>query len=1028
MDQGGTQFRWQQLGELFDRACNLDATARQALIAREQLAPATEAQLRRMLDAHDRSSILDAPPVPGALQSALEVRSLKAGDVLLDRFEILRFINEGGMGEVYEALDRELRERIALKTLRLETADHPRNAERFRREVHLARRITHPNICRLFDLARRPATGSQPELLFLTMELLPGETLAERLRHRTYTPAEALPLIRQVAAGLTGAHAAGIVHRDLKPSNIMLCPDRVVVTDFGLARSLAPSDHSLSVSKSGHAVGTPAYLAPEQVEGGPVTPATDVYSFAIVIYEMITGKQPFTGETAMEVAFKRTREAPPPPRDVNPSISWGWNDVLLKALSRDPADRYRTVPAFLHALEHPPRFRVPQWWRTATQARRRRALGLAATGLLLLSGGWYAAPRLLAHRPTPEARQAYQAGLASLREGGYWRASRHLERAIAADPEYAPAQARLGDALQELDLADRARAAILRASALQQRQWMTSRLQLEIDAVRFALLRDAPRAASAFAELVTGAEDASAAWVDLGRAQEMGERAAEAEASYRQALSADPRSAAAHLRLGGLEARKQNWTAAQTHLDAARRLFEAAGEAEGVIETRQRQAELLSRQGRHLPARSELDSALAAARRLPDGAAGPAQETGLLFRISANSRARGLVEDAVRDADAGLAIARRARLESLATRGLIDLGGALLTQRKYDDALPSLERALEIATREGFPRLEAEARAALASTNVMRRDYPTAIQQAQLALQFFRDHGYRAAAQSTAVTLARAYRRQGNLLDARRVLTEQLELARRLGLDEQSAFCHQELANLAVSEGNFPEVVKQRELAIPLFRAAGRLSHAVASTIEKAAFLAEIGQLSNAEKALLEAAGLGFRWQPEHELSAAQVRATIALARQDWAGAEAIAQSQAATVADASFGLEQYRIRALLELGRWREYGTALQAYCTPARDYACAMFDSLRFRRVGKFGEAEKSAMKAVALVSNGDPYLRLMSRINLALCQKDDADSLTREILARELEELRRLWGSQHVRAMLDLPIHREAGNVLR
>lgn len=151
--------------------------------------------------------------------------------------------------------------------------------------------------------------------------------------------------------------------------------------------------------------------------------------------------------------------------------------------------------------------------------------------------------------------------------------------------------------------------------------------------------------------------------------------------------------------IGGRSIRKQSWDTAKQHLDSAGGLFQAAGEVEGVIEARQRLAELLTRQGHRVPAREELDEALAAAPKLPAEAAGPAQQASLLFRISVNSRARGLVDEAVREADAGLAIARQVRLETLATRGLIDLGGTLLTQRKYDDAEQSLNRALEIAVK-----------------------------------------------------------------------------------------------------------------------------------------------------------------------------------------------------------------------------------------------------------------------------------------------------------------------------------------
>src|SRR6185295_15450304 len=209
-----------------------------------------------------------------------------AGDRVAGRYRILRFVARGGMGEVYEAEDVELRGRVALKTIRPEIALDRQAIDRFKREIHLARQVTHPNVCRIFDLGyhRAPAAGGGPEveITFLTMEFLPGETLDKRLRGGRMTPAQALPLVRQMATALGAAHAMGIVHRDFKSGNVALVPGRegegvrVVVTDFGLARGSAAGDTFASATATGHVVGTPAYMAPEQVEGKPVTAAADV--------------------------------------------------------------------------------------------------------------------------------------------------------------------------------------------------------------------------------------------------------------------------------------------------------------------------------------------------------------------------------------------------------------------------------------------------------------------------------------------------------------------------------------------------------------------------------------------------------------------------------------------------------------------------------------------------------------------------------------------------------------------------------
>jgi len=194
---------------------------------------------------------MDSPPAPGSghtpesnpTRSAPIVATFRAGDLLCDRFRVVRFIARGGMGELYEAEDLTLGERVALKTIRPEIAVHERANQRFRREVQLARKVTHPNICRIFDLfEHRPPEGTAGAVSFVTMELLQGETLSQHLReHGPLSVEDARPIVQQMAAALSAAHAADVIHRDFKTNNVMLLDagpsraPRVVVTDFGLA-------------------------------------------------------------------------------------------------------------------------------------------------------------------------------------------------------------------------------------------------------------------------------------------------------------------------------------------------------------------------------------------------------------------------------------------------------------------------------------------------------------------------------------------------------------------------------------------------------------------------------------------------------------------------------------------------------------------------------------------------------------------------------------------------------------------------
>jgi serine/threonine protein kinase/TolA-binding protein len=276
------------------------------------------------------------------------------------------------MGEVYEAEDLVLPERVALKTIHAPDATQDASLERFRREIHLARQITHPNICRVHDVFTYH-TPAGPTL-FLSMELLPGETLAERLRRASpLTLIEIGEIARQVALALAAMHRAKVVHRDLKSSNVMLVPDerepsgiRAVVMDFGLARhsvalesaALTGNAHLLSLGTSayltaatGTFMGTPAYLAPEQIEGGPIGSWTDIYAFGVVLFEAVCGRLPFEGATPVDLAFQRLTQPPPEPRALVPTLPHGWGRIILRCLERSPEERFSSADEVLDELE-----------------------------------------------------------------------------------------------------------------------------------------------------------------------------------------------------------------------------------------------------------------------------------------------------------------------------------------------------------------------------------------------------------------------------------------------------------------------------------------------------------------------------------------------------------------------------------------------------------------------------------------------------------------------------------------------------
>jgi serine/threonine protein kinase len=305
------------------------------------------------------TSAITQPPIPGG-------PTLEVGERLSNRFTILRFIARGGMGAVYEAEDTVLRTRVAVKTILPEFAADPTAMERFRREVLLARRVTHLNICRMFELYE--AVDARGERLnFLTMELLLGETLAQRLtRTGPMASYELFVLLRQMAEGLEAMHVQDVIHRDFKPANVFLMqrtPDspghqanasmRAVITDFGIARALHSNgrhDQDASVTSRVGFIGTPAYMAPEQLTGGTLSPATDIYALGVLLYEALTGTVPFSGETALEAAMKRLHQAPPVPSALVKNLDPRWDATILRCLEREPQKRFRSVLDVVRAV------------------------------------------------------------------------------------------------------------------------------------------------------------------------------------------------------------------------------------------------------------------------------------------------------------------------------------------------------------------------------------------------------------------------------------------------------------------------------------------------------------------------------------------------------------------------------------------------------------------------------------------------------------------------------------------------------
>ena len=500
--------RWERVTELFSQALELPRSERSSFV---QTMCGSDADLRAqvvdMLQKHERAgSFLETEAIK--LPPLERRRAFNPGDVVSERYRVVRLLGQGGMGDVYEVEDLELGGSLALKTVRPDIAASEGSLARFRQEIHLSRKINHPNVCRVYDIARH-VTGDQ-SVVYFTMELLTGQTLAERIRASgPMTPKQALPLICQMAHALSAAHQANIIHRDFKPSNVILLQDdperEAVVTDFGLAR-LSTQARDGSITETGLVVGTPAYMAPEQLIGEPLSPETDIYALGLVIYEMLTGRLPFQDDSVSNSELRRLRDEPEPPSLYAPGLDPRWEAAVLQCLEREPARRFHSALLLAGVLTATRERSTAALTEAVTPAPRKRgkfALGLVSLCSLaaVITGAiWWS------NRPPatpPEAKHWLDIGTNAIRDGVYWKATKALQRAIAIDPAMPLAHARLAEAWTELQDPNKAKEEFLKAGASDlDGTHLRGIDKLQFEAIYLTLTRDFPGAVRKYEQLL----------------------------------------------------------------------------------------------------------------------------------------------------------------------------------------------------------------------------------------------------------------------------------------------------------------------------------------------------------------------------------------------------------------------------------------------------------------------------------------------------------------------------------------------
>jgi eukaryotic-like serine/threonine-protein kinase len=281
--------------------------------------------------------------VSQAGNSQMPTTFLNVASALEDRYQVMKELGRGGMGIVFQAFDKQLSEPVAIKILSPFLSNDPEALERLKREVSSARRVSHTNVIRIHDI------GEAKGLHYVSMEYFPGENLKDFIRKNPHLSLmQAYQIAMQICDGVEAAHRQGVVHRDLKPQNVIIdSRNQIKIIDFGLAHSA----HLKGLTATGLIMGTPEYMSPEQVAGNRVDDRTDIYSLGIMLYELFTGRVPFTGDSAIAVGFMQMKDPPPAPCSINPQLSPKIEAVILRALEKEPGRRYTSVAELKSDLE-----------------------------------------------------------------------------------------------------------------------------------------------------------------------------------------------------------------------------------------------------------------------------------------------------------------------------------------------------------------------------------------------------------------------------------------------------------------------------------------------------------------------------------------------------------------------------------------------------------------------------------------------------------------------------------------------------
>lgn len=868
--------RLQKVEELFHAALLLDLNQRDEFLSRASASdPEIIGQVRALLKAYEQAgNFLDATPAFSDSAFGVQPELLLGQEI--GHFKILSLLGSGGMGEVYLAEDTKLRRKVAIKSLRAGLIKTDQASKRLLREARAAANLDHPNICSIYEIRE------DADRVFIIMQYIEGETLSSRIENQRLNVSESVDVAIQIAEALSEAHDHGIIHRDIKPQNVVINRQgQVKVLDFGLAKMFehdqmtgALGEFDSLITEENAIVGTPMYMSPEQVRGARLDSRSDLFSLGVLLFECVTGRQPFSGNSMAEIFANVIHLNPQRASTFDPMIPPQLDAVLSKALAKEAGERYLSASDMLTDLRRiqgilPTRVQK----RLAPPKKRRRLQGIASTLTPKLSRSGYlkiaamiAVVILLAvlwrafhlwpastNQPSLEARQWYESGTNAISWSAYYQATRALERAIKLDNRFALAHARLAEAWSELDYTERAKDELLLATSLiRNGESLSQADSLYLDALMATSRRDFAGSVEIYKQMAeqAAASEKQRAWLDLGRAHERNESIEKALESYLQAIKYDPRYAPAFLRLGSLYGRQQDIKKAAEAFDAAEAIYQDMGNLEGVAEVLYRRGTLFNSVDKTADARAQLEKAL----QIADTVASKHQQIKTMLQLSSVYYTEGHTARAQEVATRAIELAQDDHLENLTVSGLIELGNTYFIRGEYEEAKKYFRQAIDFAGQSRGRHNEARARLSLGSLLMQQHNPDEGLPLVEQAMTFYQQGGYYKEASQAVSLLGRCYGQRGDYDAALRAYQQQLDLAEQTGDQSQIAFAHIGMGSvLGFFQERYTEALTHFGESYQINTALGARGNAGYDLVSRSGVLWPVGRYDEAQAALGQA-------------------------------------------------------------------------------------------------------------------------------------------------------------------------------